>query len=214
MFTGIVECRGTLREAGTAAGGKRLCIEAPAEIVRDLSPGASVAVSGVCLTVSRVDGTHLEFDVVAQTLRATNLNRKKPGDALNLERSLRIGDRLDGHFVQGHIDGSAVVADIKATSTAYEAWFRAEEPLQRLMVPRGSVAIDGVSLTIAEVNGDRFRVALIPTTLERTTMSALVIGDVVNIESDIVVRTLLHQLDRFPENAGLSLDALREAGFA
>ncbi len=212
MFTGIIEQTGEIVETRTVPGGRRLTVRAPGW-TDDCPPGASVCVSGVCLTVTAHDDDRLAFDVIRETLDRSTLGRKLVGDRVNLERSLRIGDRLDGHFVQGHVDGRASVTAVHASAREHVMWFRPDEPLLPCLVPKGSVAVDGVSLTIAERKPDTFSVALIPTTLERTTLGDLRPGDAVNIETDILARTILHQLDRLRgEAGGLTVSALRAAG--
>jgi len=193
LFTGIVECVGTIEDAKAVSGGRRLRISCSALAGR-LEPGASLSVSGVCLTVAAASGPAIEFDVIAETLSKTTLGAKRAGDQVNLERSLRVGDRLDGHFVQGHIDGAGMVTAVRASTREHVLWLRPEPALARYMIPKGSVAVDGVSLTIAECERDQFSVALIPTTMGRTTLSSLAVGHAVNIESDILVHTIAHLL--------------------
>ncbi len=175
-------------------------------------PGASICVSGVCLTVVRTADESLEFDVITETLERSTLGSKRVGDRVNLERSLRVGDRLDGHFVQGHVDGTAAVDRIQESTREHVMWLRPEPSLAPYLVPKGSVAVDGVSLTIAAVAGGAFSIALIPTTLERTTLSSLTAGDRVNVESDIITRTIVYRHAEMSQ--GLTLETLREAGFA
>ncbi len=176
--------------------------------------GASLCVSGVCLTVADVGADDLAFDVIKETLDKTTLGTKRVGDRVNLERSLRASDRLDGHFVQGHIDGQAAVDRIQASPLEHILWLRPDPSLTPYVIPKGSVSIDGVSLTIAALADGVFSVALIPTTLEQTTLSLLSAGDPVNIETDIITRTIVHHLSRMSGSGELTLSALREAGFA
>jgi len=210
MFTGIVELSGLIRDSRVVAGGRRLHVDS-GSIARECKNGDSVCVQGVCLTVAAVKGESLEFDVITETLQRTTLGRKNIGDRVNLEQSLKVGDRFDGHFVQGHIDGTAAVTEVRHSDREYVIGLRPEEHLTPYMVPKGSVAIDGVSMTIAEVRGGDFTVALIPTTLERTTLSTLAVGDLVNIESDIIARTIVHQLAQMAEAGGLRLGATQKA---
>ena len=212
MFTGIVELTGTIRDTRVVAGGRRLHVEV-GPVARECKNGDSVCVQGVCLTVASVKGKLLEFDVISETLQRTTLGRMHVGDRVNLERSLKIGDRLDGHFVQGHVDGTAAVTEVRHTGREYVIGLRPDEHLTPYMVPKGSVAIDGVSLTIAEVCDGDFTVALIPTTLDRTTLSMLAVGDMVNIESDIIARTIVHRLAQVTEAGGPTLGALQKADF-
>ena len=176
--------------------------------------GDSICVSGVCLTVTTIDGVFVEFDVVAETLEKTTLGAKRVGERVNIERSLRIGDRLDGHFVQGHVDGVAKVEAVERTGMEHVLSFACEREISRFVVPKGSIAIDGVSLTIAAADDTTFSIALIPTTLERTTLGQLDRGHAVNIESDIIVRTIVHRLADLRGEGGLTLEALQNAGFA
>ena len=192
MFTGLVEGRGvitTLCPEGTAI---RLSIEVPQELSGDderssgCHIGESVAINGCCLTVVEVQGNRWSFQAGDETLSKTNLGDLAVGDPVNLERPLPADGRLGGHFVQGHVDGVAEVASIETDGEWTNIWFRVSGELSRLMVPKGSVAVDGVSLTLVTVEADRFSVALIPHTLEVTTLGVRRIGDTVNIETDIL----------------------------
>lgn len=211
MFTGIVELMGTVRDTRIVAGGRRLHIDAGL-VAGKCRNGDSVCIHGVCLTVTAVIEESLAFDVITETLQRTTLGRKRVGDRVNLERSLKVGDRLDGHFVQGHVDGTAVVTEIRQSSHEYVIELHPDEHLTHYIVPKGSVAIDGVSLTIAEVRGGAFTVALIPTTLDRTTLGTLTVEDMVNIESDIIARTIVHRLAQMTEAGGLMPNVLQKAG--
>jgi len=174
--------------------GQRLTIAADDDYFRDLPHGASVAVNGVCLTIAEHRDKAAGFDVIPETLRRTNLGRLAPGGRVNLERSLRVGDRSDGHFVQGHVDGTGRVVAIDRAAGEWLLWTATPDNLRPYIVEKGSITIDGVSLTIAAVKPDRFAVALIPTTLERTTLGALAVGGRVNLETDILARTVAHWL--------------------
>ncbi len=219
MFTGIVETTGVVRALRPTAAGLRLVVDAgrlPERPVR----GASLSVNGVCQTVATDAFPLLEFDVVPETLRRTTLGRLRPGDLVNLEPSLRPSDRIEGHIVQGHVDGVARVTEVTEGGPEWLLGLELEdEEAGTYIIPKGSVAVDGVSLTVAEcetASGARFRVALIPTTLERTTLGRRRPGDVVNIETDIHVRTIVTYLRRLAvrEGPGITLDLLREHGFA
>ena len=213
MFTGIVERTGRIAATRATADGRRLCVDAGA-MADGCKNGASVCVSGVCLTVAAVANGRIEFDVVSETLRRSTLGAKRVGDAVNLERSLAAGDRLDGHFVQGHIDGTAVVERVQTCPDDHQVWFRPVEGLRPVLIPKGAVAVDGVSLTIARVERGVFSIALIPTTRQRTTLSELRVGDMLNIESDIITRTIVHRLSALFSAGSLTLESLRPAGFA
>ncbi len=171
MFCGIVEKMGRVVKAG-----KKLVVETGWD---DLVHGESVAVNGTCLTVVRNRNGRADFDVVRETLKKTNLGDLKRGSKVNLERSLRVGDRISGHFVQGHVDGTGCILQRGTT-------MRVESPLSRELVPKGSVAVDGVSLTVVDVDPGSFTIALIPTTLRLTTLGRVRRGDRVNLEIDIL----------------------------
>jgi riboflavin synthase len=184
MFTGIVEERGTVRELRPA----RLAI-ACRTVIRDTLVGASVAVNGICLTVVERSEEHLAFDVSEETRRRTSLSHLSVGDPVNLERPLTLSSRLGGHLVQGHVDGVGTVAATERT-TEGGAWLsvRAPEDLRRYLVEKGSVSVDGVSLTVAAFDGDTFSVALIPHTLSVTTLGHAGVGDPVNLEVDVIAK--------------------------
>lgn len=213
MFTGIVERVGIINDTKNVSGGKRLRIDA-GSLADQCILGASVCVSGVCLTVTEISAPFLSFDVITETLERSTLGSKKNRDGVNLELSLRAGDRLDGHFVQGHVDGTAKVERVDSSAKEHVVWFTPQPQLKPCIIPKGSISIDGVSLTIAEVKGDTFSVALIPTTLDRTTFSSYAAGYRVNIESDIITRTIVHHLTALAGDKGLTLEALQKAGFA
>lgn len=218
MFSGIIDAIGVVQAARTVAGGSELTIRAPG-YWKDLSTGASIAIDGVCLTLTRADEQDARFDVIAETLRRTTLGRLQTGDRVNLQKSLAIGDRIDGHFVQGHIDAVAEVLRAEQSSSEALWWFQLEPESMRYIIPKGSVAIDGISLTVAKVQEDTFCTALIPTTLERTTLGDKKTGTRVNIETDILARTAVSYLESIVERGGstgaaLTMEQLRQEGFA
>lgn len=212
MFTGIVEKLGIVARTQSTPGGKRLRVSV-GTIASECALGASVSISGVCLTVAGAGSDWLEFDVITETLACSTLGEKKTGSVVNIERALRVGDRIDGHFVQGHIDAIARVQRIDKSSREYVVWLSSDASLRPYIVPKGSISLDGVSLTIAAIEGELFSVALIPTTLECTTLGSLKAGDFVNVESDVVTRTVVHHL-RHARSADTSLEqSLEDAGF-
>jgi riboflavin synthase alpha subunit len=216
MFTGIVEAIGVLAGVAVRPGGRRLTIEA-APISADLAPGASVAVNGVCLTVAAIAGPRFDFDAVSETISRSNLADLRRGDQVNLERSLRADSRLDGHVVQGHVDGMATLAARRDTPQEQVLEFEPDPALLPYLVPKGSVAVDGVSLTVAAVHDRRFSVALVPTTIRHTTLWARPVGATLNVETDILVRTVIHWLRQgwtAPAGSGLTPERLQELGFA
>ncbi|MBT3193099.1 MAG: riboflavin synthase [Verrucomicrobia bacterium] len=185
MFTGLVQRIGAL-VAKTATGpGVHLTIDVSPPF-EDLVVGESVSVDGACLTAVKPDGTRLVVDVSPETLRRTTLGDKRPGDPLNLERALRLSDRLGGHLVSGHIDGVGRVAQIKEQGPFVELHFTVLSQLSRYLVEKGSVTVDGISLTVASCKADGFSVALIPATLQQTTLARRRTGDRVNIETDLL----------------------------
>lgn len=181
MFTGIV------REVGAVAAfdGARLVVAAP-ETAADAAVGDSVSVAGVCLTVVETAEGRLAFDVVPETLSRTGLAGLEPGGAVNLELSLRVGDRLGGHVVQGHIDAVGRVRSIATDGDSRRMWIDAPQAVLGYCIEKGSVAVDGVSLTISAFDDDAFEVALIPHTLTVTTLGRLEPGDEVNLEADVL----------------------------
>ena len=193
MFTGIIEQTVCIQTIGDGDGMRRLKLATP---WNDLRLGESIAVNGCCLTVARQSGTEIEFDVVAQTISLTNLGRLKVGDEVHLERSLQANGRIDGHFVQGHIDGVAELLARSDRKGETRLTLRTPAALVKYIVPQGSVALDGVSLTIAGVKDDQFEVALIPTTLDRTALARRPIGWPMNLEADILAKTIVFWLER------------------
>jgi len=188
MFTGLVEGLGAISEAALNGPGKRLVIVPPAALLPGTAIGQSVAINGCCLTVIAAEAGCWTFEAGPETLARTNLGSLRPGDRVNLERALTANARLGGHFVQGHIDGCGTVDRILSDGAWVTIWFCAARELTSQMVSKGSVAVDGVSLTLVEVEDQRFSVALIPHTLEVTTLGTRRERDRVNIESDILAK--------------------------
>ena len=196
MFTGIVER--TLRIASVSDGTGFVRLTLAAEWP-DAKHGESIAVNGVCLTVSAIEPPLLGFDVIPETLRKTNLGLLKAGDMVNVERSLRAGDRIDGHFVQGHVDATAQLVEQHAGEKEWRLAVHPPSDLMKFVAPKGSVTIDGVSLTVAKVERDRFEVALIPTTLRLTTLGTRPVGWPLNFEADVMNKTIVAHLERREE---------------
>ncbi len=193
MFTGLVEELGIVTALVTHGAAVELSLAAPL-VAGDAVIGDSIAVNGCCLTVIRQVADVLTFEAGSETLSRTNLGRLQPGSRVNLERSLRVGDRLGGHYVSGHIDALGSLDDRREEGPWSFLWFRVPRELFRQMAPKGSVAVDGVSLTLVEVEAERFSVALIPHTLAMTTLGALKIGDAVNMETDLLAKYVQRQL--------------------
>lgn len=192
MFTGLVQEVGEIRKVeprGGTAGADARMVVAFRDIERSrLELGASVAVDGVCLTVAALDGASFAADVSGETLRVTTLGGKRAGSRVNLEPSLRAGDSLGGHWVSGHVDGVAEVLGTHRDARSLQVELSAPEPLARYIARKGSVTLDGVSLTVNEVDGGKFSINLIPHTLEMTTLGALVQGARLNLEIDLLAR--------------------------
>jgi riboflavin synthase len=199
MFTGIIKELGSVEAVETSEDGARLRIHA--NLASELAPGDSVAVNGACLTATSVGGGEFGADVMHQTLSLTTLGELKPSSRVNLELPLRATDRLGGHVVQGHVDGIATVADVSDDGFAKRLRIELPDELLPYVVERGSIAIEGVSLTIADLDGSALEVSLIPETLDRTTLGALEPGDRVNVECDVLARYVRRQLSG---DAGLS----------
>jgi riboflavin synthase len=213
VFTGIVQHVGQVAAVATTAAGKRLIVDV-GPLAERLAPGSSLAVDGACLTVAGVSAARAETDVVPETLARTTLARLRPGDAVNLEPALAAGGALDGHIVQGHVDGLAHVTRIDRSPDGHVLHLTALEDLTEQMVPKGSIALAGVSLTIVDVRGGGFSVALVPTTLERTTLGRLRVGDPLNVELDILGKYVRRYLAARSGPKPLTLEALRRAGLA
>lgn len=198
MFTGIVTAFGTVRELSALGGGRdmRLTIGAPWPDAADIPLGASIACSGCCLTAVAVGADWFAVQASAETLARTTLGEWRVGTRVNLERALRVGDELGGHLVSGHVDGvaEAVAAEPENESTRWR--FRVPAELARFIAPKGSVAVDGVSLTVNEVEGATFGVNIIPHTAAVTTFGLLTAGSKVNIEIDLLARYVARLLER------------------
>lgn len=198
MFTGIIHKTSAISRVDRVPSGLRIILPAFAD---DHMIGESIAVNGVCLTLAATSGTSLSFDVIPETLDKTNLGTLKLGDVVHAERSLRAGDPIDGHFVQGHVDGTATLLEQIADETQCRLRLEAPADLAKYLVPKGSVAIDGVSLTLAAVDGPRFEVALIPTTLAITTLGKKQPGYQYNLECDSMAKTVISYLERIHPTA-------------
>jgi len=188
MFTGIVERTGTVRALEPVAEGARLVLALP-EIAAELSLGESVAVNGCCLTVAAFpEPGNVRFDLLAETLRVTNLGELHPGSLVNIERALRVGDRLSGHFVQGHVDARAEILVWEAIGQDHRLTVRLPASFARYTIPRGSVTVDGMSLTMADLEPDRFTIWITPHTHAVTNLQTRQAGETVNLEFDVLAK--------------------------
>lgn len=212
MFTGLIECTGKV--VSMRRGGQSALLEIAAPLPLDqITVGDSIAVNGVCLTVTRLEAGRLSFDLSPETVERSTFHYVTPGASVNLERALRMGDRLDGHLVTGHVDCIARLESSSRRGNATQLVFRLPAEYARLLVEKGSVAIDGISLTVNEVQKERFAVTIIPHTLARTTLGSLSVGDQVNIETDIIGKYVARLLSPHVGQGGLTLEKLMQNGF-
>jgi riboflavin synthase len=203
VFTGLVAGKGTIR----AMRGGRLEVETP--FGGELAEGDSVAVNGVCLTAVEASPAGFAADVMPETLRRSSLGPLGEGDEVNLELPLRAGDRLGGHVVQGHVDGTATVEEVRDEGTSRVVRIAADGGLLRYVVQKGSIAVDGVSLTVSAVDGEAFEVSLIPETLERTTLGDAGPGRIVNLEVDVLAKYVEKLIRAHPAEPGASATTIR-----
>lgn len=197
MFTGIIEGVGMVTSISKSNSGAEVIIRVRlGKFGRGLKKGDSVCINGACLTATKLSRGEAEFEMVSETIRRTNLGQTKPGEMVNIERSLRVGDRLEGHFVLGHVDGTGVIDYIQKMSSETTIWIKLDERLTKSLAPKGSIAVDGVSLTIVGVEGDRISVSLIPHTLKVSTLGMKRRGDRVNIETDILAKYVMTNLPK------------------
>ena len=213
MFTGIVQSVGRIARLEPRGGDVRLHVDTSDLDLADVALGDSIAVSGCCLTVVSLADHGFAADVSNESLSLTTLGKLKPGDPVNLEKALRLADRLGGHLVSGHVDGLGKVVSVTSDGRSQRWTFEVPEALARYIAHKGSVTIDGTSLTVNEVDGTRFGVNLIPHTVEHTSFHARQAGDVVNIEVDVVARYIERLLGQ-GDSPGIDADFLKRHGFA
>jgi riboflavin synthase len=194
MFTGLVEEMGTVAATRGAGEYRLISLRAP-KVAASLQPGDSLSVNGACQTVVRVEGSVVSVEALTETLAKTNLGTLVPGSVANLERPLTPESRFDGHIVQGHVDGQGRVAEIRRAGEGYYLTVALPEELAAGCIPQGSIAVDGVSLTIAKLTDGRVTINVIPTTWRETTLSARSLGDPVNIETDVIGRYVFRYLE-------------------
>ena len=197
MFSGIVEGIGIVTSVLKSKSRAETIIRVRlGKFGRGLKRGDSVCINGACLTAVKLSKGEAEFEMVAETIRRTNLGHLKPGEMVNIERSLRVGDRLEGHFVLGHVDGTGIIENIQKMPSETIIWIKLDKWLAKLLVPKGSIAVDGVSLTLIGVEGGLVSVSLIPYTLKVTTLGVKRRGDHVNIEADILAKYMMSNLPK------------------
>jgi len=213
MFTGLVEGVGEIVGLTPQAEGLKVTVKTPFPAA-ELSLGESVAVAGVCLTVVAVAPPAASFEVSPETLARTTFPLKKVGDRVNLERSLRLGDRLGGHLVTGHMDATGVVGQRRSGPAHIQLQIELPAPLAALVIEKGSIAVDGVSLTVNSIKGAAFSVNIIPFTAGKTTLGALRVGDRVNLEADLIGKYVARLMGKDPgRGQGVTMEALARHGF-
>lgn len=213
MFTGLIEAVCPVKSVVRRGGGLELGVDL-GERSDESKVGDSVSINGVCLTVAGHEGQAVRFDVSGETLSRSTLGRLRPGSKVNVELAMKAGARFGGHIVQGHVDGVATIKSIERKGRFADMRFTAGAEMLGHMVVKGSVAVDGTSLTIVDLDEGGFDVTLIPQTLERTTLGAAKVGDAVNIETDVIVKTVKRQLERIlPSEGRLTVERLKELGF-
>lgn len=212
MFTGLIEETGVVRSVQRAGRSLHLTVGAR-KVLEGGKIGDSIAVNGVCLTVVRFDADTFTADVMPETYAKTNLKDLVPGAPVNLERTMALGDRFGGHIVQGHVDGTGRILALEREEIAVWLTVGAPPDVLRHMVAKGSITIDGISLTVVDVGADHFRVSLIPHTFAVTNMSRKQVGDVVNLETDILAKYVERLLGTERPQKGITPEFLREHGF-
>ena len=211
MFTGIIEGQGLV----TVINSKGLTLEADFDLV-DTGIGDSIAVNGACLTVTNIQGRRFKADLSPATLDITTFRSLQVGEHVNLERALKLGDRLDGHFVSGHIDGTGKIDRRTQEGNAVVIRIKTQSKLMNYIIPKGSITLDGISLTINKCHADYFIVSIIPHSASFTTITSKPVGAQVNIETDMIAKYIERLMHREPETkktAGIDLNFLAEAGF-
>lgn len=217
MFSGIIEKVGKVRSIQSGDEGARIAVEA-GTLLDGVQIGDSIAINGACMTVVAFAGTVFEADISPESLRLTNLGALRTGDEVNLERALALGDRVGGHLVTGHIDGMGRIRSRRADGDSI--WLTVEAPpeVMRYIVYKGSVAVDGISLTVADCNEETFSIAIIPHTSEKTTLTGKKDGMPVNLEADLigkyVEKLLAPHAGKEGKSSGVSLETLKEQGYA
>lgn len=212
MFTGLVEEVGKVTEVRRAGSLTRLTVQGN-KVGAESNVNDSISVNGVCLTITTKYGLRMAFDVLSETLARTTLRYARPGESVNLERALPVGGRIGGHFVLGHVDGTGRVVSVMERGTEKVVQIRPEPELMPLIVYKGSIAVDGVSLTIADVTEDTFSVCLIPQTIRMTVFRERRVGDRVNLETDILGKYVYRFLGERIQSSGLTVEKLQAEGF-
>ena len=213
MFTGLIEAICPVKTLRQNSGGMQITVDL-AGLAQDTNIGDSIAINGTCLTVTKIDGQLATFDVSGETIEKSAINKLAPATLVNVERAMLPTQRFGGHFVQGHVDGTAKIQTIQNKGQFREIEFAASEKLLNQLIEKGSVAINGISLTIAKLKQTSFTIAVIPQTWENTNLQKAKVSDTVNVETDIIVKTVKKQLEQIlPQDGNLTEDKLRQMGF-
>lgn len=213
MFTGIIEEVGVVKKIDRKSGMARLTVGADT-VIEDIKVGDSVACNGACLTVVDLGQDRISFDIMKETLERTNLGKAKVGEVVNLERSLRAGDRLSGHILSGHIDGMGTLVTKQFDGRNLVLRIATSADIMRYLVPKGSIACDGISLTISDLTKDYFTVHIIPHTLTMTNIDSKKVADILNIEVDLLGKYIYRYLaEKKTESPGITKEFLAEYGF-
>lgn len=214
MFTGIIEEKGIIKSIFLREKNAQLKIECR-KVLEETKIGDSIAVNGVCLTVTQMDHNSFDADVMTETLRRSSLGELQKGSFVNLERALRLGDRLGGHIVSGHVDGTGTISKLEHQGISVVLMISTDESITNGIIEKGSVAIDGISLTVVAVGKNHFSVSLIPHTMEETNLFQKKIGDIVNLETDMIGKYVKKLLIPQPEKkeSSITMDFLGENGF-
>jgi len=215
MFTGLIEEVGKIQAVTRNEKSSKVTIRA-SKILEDIKLGDSISTNGVCLTVTEIGTTYFISDVMAETMRRSNLKNLKPGASINLERALRLGDRLGGHMVSGHIDGTGIITNFQKEDNAVWITIKVSETLGKYIVEKGSIAMDGVSLTVAYVDNHIFKVSIIPHTKTATTLLQKKVGDEINLECDVVgkyIENFLAVQSKAAAKSHIDINFLGENGF-
>jgi riboflavin synthase len=212
MFTGIIEDKCKVIRVEQRGQGKRLILELPIQLT-EVQLGDSININGVCLTMDEKRGQVIGLDLSQETLQKTTLGELKEGDQVNFERALKLNDRLGGHIVTGHIDGIGMIAEKRKEGDFLHLKIRIPKFLSKYIVQKGSIAVDGISLTVNECENEEVKMTLIPHTIEKTTLISKNTGDRVNVEADIIGKYVEKMLDRGDEKSKMDLSFLKEHGF-
>jgi riboflavin synthase len=213
MFTGLIKSVCTVKSASAAAGGMRLAVDL-GELAGESKIGDSIAVNGVCLTIAELRGGIAEFEVSGETLAKSALGKLKSSSPVNVEPAMGATDRFGGHFVLGHVDGTGTIKAIRRRGEFADIEFATSPELLAQMVVKGSVPVDGISLTITAISGNSFSISIIPETLKKTILGTAKVGDTVNIETDIIIKAIKKQLENIlPKGQKLTAERLKELGF-